>query len=125
MTEHEQMCFNTLMTIIDSRYLLFPQVHLEAILGFGNPNGNRKFAMRHINQKSVDFVLCDRQTFHPVLAIELNDSTHDRPWRIRRDIEVQRILAQAGLPLLVLEYDDAHDVVSLRNKLHQSLSDIT
>ena len=32
-----------------------------------------------IDRKHVDFVLCDPNTFQPLVAIELDDASHDRP----------------------------------------------
>ena len=56
------------------------------------------FAFRHINGKSVDFVLCDKETLRPAYAIELDDLTHEQSDRRKRDAEVERIFKEANLP---------------------------
>lgn len=53
-----------------------------------------------IAQKHLDFVLCDPQTLRFVMAIELDDRSHERPERRRRDRFVDQVLAQAGVRLL-------------------------
>ena len=53
-----------------------------------------------IAQKHLDFVLCDRHTTQFLLAIELDDRSHDRPDRRKRDEFVNRVLAQAGVALI-------------------------
>ncbi|MDE2040977.1 MAG: DUF2726 domain-containing protein [Patescibacteria group bacterium] len=77
-------------------------------------------AFRHIDEKSVDFVLCRKEDLYPVLAIELDDRSHERPDRQQRDREVERILDGSGLPLLRLRQ---HDLVasSLLQKIEISL----
>lgn len=53
-----------------------------------------------INAKHIDFVLCDLQNVRPVLAIELDDSSHNKPDRIQRDEFVNKVFADAKFPLL-------------------------
>lgn len=51
-------------------------------------------------QSSIDYILCDKQTFKPVYAIELDDYTHNCSNRQERDKEVERMLKSAGMPLV-------------------------
>jgi len=65
--------------------------------------GNRQnwtLAFRHINGKSVDYVLCEKTTFKPVYAVELDDPTHNRTDRQERDREVERIFEGTDLKLV-------------------------
>jgi hypothetical protein len=39
----------------------------------------------------------------PLFAIELDDKTHNQPKRIERDMEVERILRGAMIPLIRIE----------------------
>lgn len=65
----------------------------------GDPRKNRAVANR-IDRKHVDFLLCDANTMRPMLGIELDDRSHDRPERKARDELVDGVFAAAGLPLL-------------------------
>jgi len=102
MTPAERECFVALASEMGMTYHFFPQVHLNSIV---QPKNSRiRFqAFLHINQKSVDFVACDRSTLRPVFVIELDDKSHNQPKRIERDKEVERILNGAGLPLVRIE----------------------
>jgi very-short-patch-repair endonuclease len=75
-------------------------VHLPTLVDNKVVGQNWRGAFRHISEKSVDFVLCDKEYLSPKLAIELDDKTHERPERQERDREVERILQDAGVPLL-------------------------
>lgn len=100
MTKTEAEFFLKIESAVSERYFVFPQVHLSAILDYRVKGQNWSYAFKHINGKSVDYVLCDKSTLRPMYAIELDDHTHAMKDRIERDIEVERIFAQANLPLV-------------------------
>ena len=101
MTKAENDFFNVLKVLLQDRYQIFPQVHLTALLDEKKVKGqNWKAAFRHINGKSVDFVVCDKTYARPLLAIELDDFSHDAEDRRSRDAEVERIFDNAHMPLL-------------------------
>ena len=99
-TRAEHEFFDILIDVVGNQYYVFPQIHLCDILDNKVVGQNWKSAFRHINEKSVDYVICDKAYIKPLLAIELDDSTHQRTDRKERDGEVERILSDAGLPLL-------------------------
>jgi very-short-patch-repair endonuclease len=103
MTKAEHECYKALMHAVGSDYFIFAQVHLPTIIDEKVPGQDWRAARAHINRKSVDFVLCDKEYINPRLAIELDDSSHEREDRQERDIEVERMLAEAHMPLLRLE----------------------
>ena len=57
-------------------------------------------AFRRVSQKHVDFVLCERITLRPLVAVELDDSSHKQASRIARDRFVDAAYASADLPLV-------------------------
>ena len=109
MTRTESEFFVKLNRVVSERYFVFPQVHLSSVL-FPSAKGQEwTYAFRHINGKSVDYVLCDRQTLQPTYAIELDDYTHDQSDRKKRDAEVERIFDEANLPLVRFRNKDVSD----------------
>lgn len=106
MTRTEAEFFTKLDQAVKERYYVFPQVHLSALLDHKIKGQDWRFAFRHINGKSVDFVLCDRATLRPTYAIELDDLTHEQSDRRKRDIEVERIFKEANLPLVRFKNKD-------------------
>ena len=99
MTERENKFFKQLNEILGNKWFIIPQVHLSALLNHKVKGQNWKAAFRHINGKSVDYVLLSKETMKPICAIELDDSTHNYKNRAERDAEVERIFAEAKLPL--------------------------
>lgn len=103
-TRPEHEFFDILVEVVGNQYQVFTQVHLPTILDHTIHNGqNWKGAFSHINGKSVDFVICDKAYIKPLLVIELDDKSHEREDRIERDGEVERMLKEAGMPLLRFE----------------------
>lgn len=103
MTKAEHDLFDLLIEIFGEEFYIFAQVHLSTLFDHKIRGQNWLGAFTKINQKSVDFVLCDKSYISPKLAIELDDKSHDRQDRIDRDEEVERIFEMAGLPLLRLK----------------------
>lgn len=100
MTPAEEKFFNLLQDTVSDKYYVFPQIHLSALLDHRVKGQNWKGAFAHINSKSVDYVLCDKQTLKPVYAIELDDYTHKREDRIARDTKVEEIFSKSGVCLV-------------------------
>ncbi len=100
MTPAELEFFGILKSLVGEKYQIFAQVHLPTILDHKIIGQNWHGAFRHIDEKSIDFVLCDPINLKPLLAIELDDKSHDEEPRQLRDKEVERIFEEAKLPLL-------------------------
>lgn len=117
MTKAEGRCFQALIGVVGNDFYVFPQLHLSTLIDHKVKGQNWGGAFRHINGKSIDFVLCDKSTLYPRLAIELDDWSHAREDRQERDKEVERILAYAKLPLLRIT-----DTTDLYSKISAALS---
>lgn len=78
-------------------------------------------ALRRVSQKHVDFVLCDKTTLRPLVAVELDDGSHDRADRQERDRFVDGAYAQAGLPLLHVPVQGEYHTAQLLAQLQPHL----
>lgn len=122
MSRAEHECYDALVVAVGEKYLIFPQVHLPSIVDNKVVGQNWHGAFRHISQKSVDFVLCDKAYISPKLVMELDDRTHERQDRKDRDVEVERVLKDAGLPLLRLENRGRFNPSELAGKINTALN---
>jgi very-short-patch-repair endonuclease len=122
LTSSEHQCYDALVAAVGSEYYIFAQVHLSALVDHKIKGQNWGAAFQHINGKSVDFVLCDKAKISPVLAIELDDKSHERPDRQERDVVVEGILRQAKLPLLRLENRGGFKPEELRQRIREHLT---
>ena len=119
LTRAEHECFNSIVEAAGTDYYVFAQVHLPTLLDNKVVGQNWRGAFRHISEKSVDFVVCDRKYLSPKLAVELDDKTHERADRQERDKEVERILQDAGVPLLRLENHGSFNSNELALKIRE------
>jgi len=122
MSKSESDFIKILIEIVGTNYHIFPQVHLSAIIDEKMVKGqNWKAAFKHINGKSVDYVVCDRYSIKPLLAIELDDWSHDKQDRRDRDVEVERIFQDAGLPLVRFDKRKGLSVEEIKRLIFESL----
>jgi hypothetical protein len=71
---------------------------------------------RRICSKQIDFVVCDA-ALSPVIAIELDDSSHQRPGRRARDKDVDRIFALAAFPILHVPVQKKYSAAEIEQHL--------
>jgi very-short-patch-repair endonuclease len=122
LTRAEHEFYDVLVEAVGAEYRIFAQVHLPTLVDHTVRGQDWRAALAHINRKSVDFVLCDKAYLSPKLAIELDDKSHERPDRQERDREVERILREAGVPLLRLENRGSFNPNELAQKIKETLN---
>lgn len=121
-TENERKFFRLLKGEAKEAYSVLAKVRIADLVDVKGLSGKDWWtAFSQIAQKHVDFVLVDRRTLEPVMVIELDDPTHNRPDRAERDRFVQHLFVDTGIPLVrfTLDYDsrsirEALDAVKLR-----------
>jgi hypothetical protein len=97
-SQSEGAFYWALRKAVSNRYLIFAKVRL---LDICDEIPNRDWnAMNRISAKHVDFLLCEPATFEPVVAIEVDGSSHQWPDRIERDAFVNELFERIGLPLV-------------------------
>ena len=105
MTPREQHFYRALLKHTDQkRWLLCPQVRVADIASLAphiRPRSRTWWQLfRMASQWHCDVVVVDIRTFAIVAAIELDDASHLKKHRVRRDILLEEVLRQAGIPLL-------------------------
>jgi hypothetical protein len=91
--------YSVLRSVVGPRATICAKVRLADVLFVARPNENRSYFNR-IAQRHVDFLMCESSTMQPVLVIELDDSSHQRPDRAQADEFLNEALEAAALPLL-------------------------
>jgi len=102
LSKNEKEFLGELDRVVGSRYRVFAQVRLGDLVSveMGGSRRSRWKALSQVFGKSVDFVLCNRLTLEPVLILEVDDRSHEAADRRGRDKLVDRVCAEAGLPLV-------------------------
>ncbi|MCH5165983.1 MAG: DUF2726 domain-containing protein [Clostridiales bacterium] len=89
-----------LREISPSKYEVVPQVALTNVIDKKTNTSYRNELFR-----VCDYCFVDRDTFEPLLLVELNDRSHLREDRQMRDAKVAAICADAKLPLVTFWQD--------------------
>ncbi|EBD0999141.1 DUF2726 domain-containing protein, partial [Salmonella enterica] len=105
MTEKEIHFMKGLFRVVDmKRWYLCPQVRVADIVQLkGNIRSRSRQwwqLFRMVSQWHVDVVIVDRRTFCVVAVVELDDASHLQLERKRRDILLEEVMRQTGIPLL-------------------------
>jgi len=110
----------------ENNYLLFSKVRLEDLLWIPKsvPQKERFGLRNRIKSRHVDFLICDRDKISPLLAIELDDSSHRSSKGVERDGFVNQALEDAQLPLLRFKTQRFYDLAiiskEIKNKITKS-----
>lgn len=90
----------TLRQVCPEKYEVVPQVALLSVIDKKTNTSYRNELFR-----ICDYCFVDKETFEPLLLVELNDRSHLRADRQARDMKVAAICENAGMPLVVFRTD--------------------
>ncbi|MFK7767114.1 MAG: DUF2726 domain-containing protein [Mariniblastus sp.] len=99
-TKSELRFYKSLTKAVQDDFEIFAMVRIADLLRVEKGAKNYRKWLNKILAKHIDFVLCDPGSLQPVVCIELDDPSHQRPDRIERDIFVNQAFESAGLALL-------------------------
>lgn len=122
LTRKERELFTFLQQTYGQEFYIFPQIHIASLLYIKNRERKWRTYFNKIIRKSVDFVVFDRQDMGSVVAIELDDKTHERGTRIFRDSFVNGAFKAAGIPLIHIKIYELEDKIEIRKKIDSILS---
>lgn len=126
----EASFFHLLRQMVGENALVFPHVALRDLVMISGINKRNYYRYyNQIDRKQIDFLLVDSKNLKPLLVIELDDSSHQRPDRIERDQFVEKVLATAKIPLARVPVRQVYDPKELgilfknASQMYQSKTD--
>ena len=122
LTKAEQKFFHVLQDAIPDGLMICPQVRLANLVQVTDRYKRQYQYFNRIQAKCVDFVLCDKQSTAPMLVIELDDTSHMRRDRQKRDAFINETLANVNLPILRVKAQSRYRVDILTRDIHSMLS---
>jgi hypothetical protein len=119
LSENEKSFFRVIKLAAGHNYHVFAQVRLADLVQIKaglNDHGRRK-ALYSVASKSIDFVLVSASSLDPILAIEVDDRSHFRSDRQIRDVFVNEVFKEIGVPLLRVRAQMTYDVAEIQGLL--------
>ncbi len=108
-TLNELTFFKELQKLINIMDLnLLTQVSLYSLIETKNKKYNYE-EFNKIKSKTIDFVIADKKSCRARLCIELDDITHKKEKRIKRDEFLNELFDSTGLKLLHINVKDNYD----------------
>lgn len=92
-----------LQKIVGDEYYLFPQVRLSDLVNIKNGSRDHENLYQLLGTKSVDYVVFSKSAMAPLLAVELNGSSHYSLQRQNRDQLVKTLIESVGIKFLVVD----------------------
>lgn len=96
----ERTFYTSLYTVAGADFQIFPKVRLIDLVRVRSGTADTQAYKNRIDRKHVDFVVWERDTFKPLLVIELDDASHRRARSQESDLVKDRVMEAAGLPML-------------------------
>ncbi len=121
LTPAEINFLRSLELAVRSDWMIFSMVRLADVIKVRSKTRKSQTWQNRIFGKHLDFVLCDAETLEVKLAIELDDSSHNRRDRVQRDRFVNSALSSAGLPLLRISVEQKYETAAIRKLIEQAL----
>jgi hypothetical protein len=118
-TGAERKFFSALSEVVEERWRIFAMVRLADVIRVRSAALRPQAWRNRILAKHLDFVLCDPDTLEAVLAVELDDATHQRADRIERDEFLAAALQSSKLPLLRVAVAGDYNRDSLRKSIEE------
>lgn len=119
MTDTEVIFFHKLTNALPE-YHIFVQVQLSRIIEANSEEtSEHSFWFNRISRQSVDYVITDSDGQTTLVAIELDDWTHNSKSRQKADDKKDKALASAGIPIVRFHAERMPSVDMLRHELTQ------
>lgn len=122
LTSGERSFYGVLMQVVEGRYHVAWKVRMADVLLIPVGTSDRQRHLNRILAKHLDFVLCHPESSAPILAIELDDSSHREGKRRKRDSFVDAALDAAKLPLLRVSVRRSYSPQELADLIRLQLS---
>lgn len=121
MTQNELLCYKVLLEIAkELNLILLCQVSLYSIVSSKNQYDG---SFNKIKSKSIDYVLITKKSGEIKLCIELDDTTHNQPNRIERDIFIDQLFENLKINLLRIKCEPIYSLNEVRRQIKRYIKE--
>jgi len=120
LTQNERKFFDALQIAAGENYIIFAKMGLWNIIQHSNKSEWNKIAQKHI-----DFVLYDHQKNKILVAIELDDKSHNKQSARKNDRFKDTVLQSVNIPLLRIKAQQEYNINLLKNNLENIITNHT
>jgi hypothetical protein len=111
--------YKVLKNMASGRLEIFPKVSLTDV--FSNPRIVNSEHRQQVYQSYIDFLLCDSETFKPVLAVELIDSSLSPDGSVEKYDGLSSVFAGSDLPFVQLQSQESYQISELARTFREAI----
>jgi hypothetical protein len=123
LSDAEIKFYKVLKNMASERLEIFPKVSpidVFSIQGSLSDDFHQKLSRKH-----VDFLLCDSETFKPVLAVELEDSSLSSDDSVEKDEQLSSVFAGSDLPLVQIQAQESYQISELAKNFREAIENVS
>ena len=128
LSKAETSFYQVLLAIVGQRVVICPKMYLKDVLRGPAPTAatapSTEAFYKRIAGQRIDFLLCERYTLKPLLAVQLYDHSLPKALRKKRDAYIDRVFKAARLPVLHLVAQPDYHLKSLALRVAPYLTTI-
>ena len=119
LTKAEMNFYKVLKDIIDNeKQIICPKVRMIDVLWTKTYRVENKLTfINKVNRKHFDFVVCDKETLKPLMAIELDDKSHEEEARRERDEFVDALFIGLKFKVVHIPVQYSYNINELKEKI--------
>ena len=96
---------------------IFPQIDLERLIKVKDNNYSYR---NRIKSRSIDFTIVNNNNYNVVCCIELDDKTHNKESRIKRDEFINELFKNVNINLIRVKVGN-YDFDMIKNKIKEAM----
>lgn len=117
----ERKFYEVLKEVADEMdMVVFAKVRLADLIYLPKSEDNWIKGWNKIKSKHIDFVLCGKGDYKPRMAIELNDSSHNKERRRERDAFIRAVFDHLKIELVEIKTQRSYDLNKMMQKIKHS-----
>lgn len=122
LTNAELNFYKVLKNVIPENQIICPKVRMQDVLWTKTYKiKDKQIFINKVNRKHFDFVICDKNTFKPLMAVELDDKSHEEEERKERDEFVDALFTKSlGFRVVHIPVRYNYDTIELQKELYPS-----
>lgn len=119
LTKAEMNFYQVLKNAIDNeKQIICPKVRMIDVLWTKTYRMENKLTfINKVNRKHFDFVICDKETLKPLMAIELDDKSHEEESRKERDEFVDSLFTELNFKVIHIPVQYSYNITELKEKI--------
>ncbi len=119
---NERKFYEAILNDIGDEFRVFAKVRLADIIWLTNEPKDKWRHLKRVLSSHIDFVICDVQQQIPLVAIELDDSTHNRFDRQESDKFKDSLFAHVQMPLERFPVKDTYQPGEIGKRIRDAIN---